>query len=145
MECELNSAICTRDANPIKTCTSNNVSINEDQTGVSSEGDSHAVYITQGDVLLQTADIVLKNRLTKKEMKIKALFDTASQRTYISDKVCKVLQFPVENHEFMNIKTFGSEKPISSKSGLVKVTAIGLDHKEIDFHALSFPTLCSSV
>lgn len=60
----------------------------------------------QGDVLLQTADVLLKSEHSRRELKVKVLFDSGSQRTYISEKASKFLSLQTKRSERLEITYF---------------------------------------
>ena len=129
--------------------TTGHVQTNEvsNDASVESEGNSQNDVTTahaKGNpaVLLQTADILLKNSSNKRELKVKALFDSGSQRTYITERVCKFLDLPTEKTESININIFGSKQADQSIVKNVKVTAVTNKKNELKFNALSYPHTC---
>ena len=81
----------------------------------------------------------------KRELRVKVLFDDGSQRTYISEKAPKFSNLPVEVNEQLRIGTFGSKTSVPSSSNLVKVTAVTLENNHVEFLAMCYPHLCSSL
>ena len=47
-------------------------------------------------VLLQTVAVILENPDMKQQVKVKVLLDTSSWRTYISERICKLLSLSTE-------------------------------------------------
>ena len=90
-----NSAICN---NTDKTETPENINVNFS----SSEKDF---------VLLQTAEVNLFNKSNCAEMKAKILFNSGSERSYISRRAQNILNFTPLNSEKLKINTFGSANP----------------------------------
>ena len=61
-------------------------------------------------VLLLTADVILFNGFNKKEVRIKALFDGGSQRSYVSKRVQNTLSSEIINKEKIKINTFKQQQ-----------------------------------
>ena len=59
-------------------------------------------------ILLQTAEIVLENPLNKKEVRVKALLDQGSQRSYLSQRIKSILDLDAISKENISILTFGN-------------------------------------
>ena len=59
-------------------------------------------------VLLQTAEIVLENPFNKEEVRVKALLDQGSQRSYLSQRIKSILDLDPISSENISISTFGS-------------------------------------
>ena len=70
-------------------------------------------------ILLQTAEIVLENPFNKKEVRVKALLDQGSQRSYLSQRIKSILDLDPRSSENISISTFGN--PNSKQSTLEKV------------------------
>ena len=58
-------------------------------------------------VFLQTTEIILFNRVNKREIKVKTLFDQGSQMSYVTERVKSFLK--LTSHENMSISTFGNK------------------------------------
>ena len=72
-------------------------------------------------VLMQTALTDRTNLETKKQTPTRVLFDSGSQRTYISDELAKKLQLKPLKSETLTVMTFGSITPIKINSSLVEI------------------------
>ena len=70
-------------------------------------------------ILLQTAEIVLENPFNTKEMRVKALLDQRSQRSYLSQRIKSILDLAPISKENISISTFGN--PNSKQSTLENV------------------------
>ncbi len=66
---------------------------------------------TETLVLLQTA-VADVNPGSKKSVKARLIFDSGSQRSYISNRIRNVLELPATGTENLLIKTFGSEQEL---------------------------------
>ena len=124
-----NSAICTNRNNRGKT------NQNETTTNYASNFSS---------ILLPTADIILENPLTKKEVRVKALFDQGSQRTYVTQRVKNVLQLAPICTEKIKISTFGSKKCDSDELEKVSVH-LKNSREKFEVEALCTPFICLPV
>lgn len=151
-----NSAICTQSAKgdssrgkptPDFVTTSHVQASEGDSQHQERDGDSQNDVTTthakgNSAVLLQTADVLLKNTNNNRELKIKALFDSGSQRTYITERARNFLDLPTEKTETININTFGSKQATSSIVKNVNVTAVTNKKNELKFNALCYPHIC---
>ena len=79
--------------------------ISNDENGENSSSNNLAT--NSGSTLLQTAYTKVSNFSTQKEAKVCVLFDTGSQRSYISDELRNYLKLSVLRKERIFIKTFG--------------------------------------
>ena len=95
------------------------------------------------EVLLQTARASAFGEDPTKKMAIDVLFDSGSQRSYISEELKKKLSLNVENVETININTLGSDKYNKKKCELVSIN-IEVENQVIPVRALSYPTICFS-
>ena len=94
------------------------------------------------EVLLQTARAYAFGEDKTKKIAIDVLFDSGSQRSYVSEEIKKKLSLNVENVETININTFGSDKYNKKKCELVSIN-IEVENQAIPVRALSYPTICS--
>ena len=62
-------------------------------------------------VLMQTAKCNVFNKVTGKQENIRMLFDSGSQRTYITEDLAKKLSLTLGEKSKISLVTFGSEKP----------------------------------
>ena len=79
-----NSAICTQRDNKDKKEEGDNKKL---ETAV-----NHIQSQLSSAILLQTADLILENPHTNKQIKVKVLFDPGAQRSYITERVKKISQ-----------------------------------------------------
>ena len=92
--------------------------------------------------LLQTAAVILENRDTKQQVKVKVLLDAGSQRTYISERIRKFLNFSTEAVEDVNISTFGNFQTLSKSIDRVLLAAKTRSQENILIKALCLPISC---
>ena len=78
------------------------------------------------------------------QTKINALFDTCSQRTYVSEELRHYLKLPVLRKEKIIIKIFGTEDTCLKTVDVVPLKLLS-SSKEIVVEALCTPTICSNV
>ena len=62
---------------------------------------------TKGSILVQTATTTVTNNDQSKTMTVRILFDSGSQRSYITDKVRKKLGLKSTSTEILHLNTFG--------------------------------------
>ena len=93
--------------------------------------------------LLQTAQVLVYNlREPESLLKIRAVLDTGSQKSYVTDRVKDVLRLDPEETQRMSIATFGSSNGGPRSFGVVRVgmkLSDGL-HKELKLIAV--PSIC---
>ncbi len=100
---------------------------------------------TETLVLLQTA-VADVNPGSKKSVKARLIFDSGSQRSYISNRIRNVLELPAIGMENLLIKTFGSEQELPKSCDVVKISLSksgGGIHLYVD--AFSVETICSPI
>ena len=97
-------------------------------------------------VLLQTVAVILENPDMKQQVKVKVLLDTSSQRTYISERICKLLSLSTEAVEDVNISTIGNSQTLSkSIINRVLLVAKASSHENILIEDLCVPVLYLSI
>ena len=100
--------------------------------------------IDQTNVLLQTVLVTVTDLLKQKQTKINALFDTGSQRTYVSKELRNYLKLPVPCKEKIIIKVFGTEDTCLKTVDVVPLKLLS-SSKKIVLEPLCTPTICSNV
>ena len=93
-------------------------------------------------VFLQTAAVILENPNTKQQVKVKALLDAGSRKTYISERIRKFLNLSTEAVENVNISTFGNSQTLSKPIDRVSLFSKSNSHKNILIKAFCLPVLC---
>lgn len=94
-------------------------------------------------ILLQTATTIAYNESWSKSVPVRVLFDTGSQRSYITNTLKDKLGLNPVKRETLNLNTFGSREYTKQGCDLVKFSLQTKDHQKIDVCALSFPILCT--
>ena len=101
--------------------------------------------ITSENILLQTARTFAFRDNQSKMVPVKILFDSGSQRSYITDELRSKLDLKVKGKETLNLNTFGSNRYHIQSCTHVKVKLGTKDRKFIEISALSLYVVCSSV
>ena len=114
---------------------------------ITSRGNENTVLFidTKTSVLLQTAKIFV-SRADDPNHRIQArlIFDTGSQRSYVSTRLRNALQLPTINQETLMIKTFGSETGQIQSRDLVQLCVQGMTSQTYLYvNAYAFPIICS--
>uniref|UniRef100_A0A914Y643 Peptidase aspartic putative domain-containing protein n=1 Tax=Panagrolaimus superbus TaxID=310955 RepID=A0A914Y643_9BILA len=113
--------------------------------GESSNSDTRAfvsIEKTQGNLL--TKEITVINPEDEKEIKVIALFDSGSQRTYVSDNLIDQLKLSVHNIEKLDVQGFGSKVTVYN-SKLVKLRIKTVDaHKDIYANSTKYYCKCNT-
>ena len=94
-------------------------------------------------VLLQTASAVARNEDGSKTARIKILFDSGSQRSYITNSLKSKLGLKPATTETLHLNTFGENNFRKQKCEVLSLWLNDLDDEPIKISALSFPTICA--
>ena len=112
--------------------------------------DSKACTITAGSqvknrkhVLLQTARAIATNEDGSKTTTARILFDTGSQRSYITDDLRRRLGLNAIKTETLHLNTFGDNKHQRKSCQVFNVSLRGRNGEEMQISALNFPVICS--
>ena len=98
-----------------------------------------------GSILLQTARTFAFRDNQDKKVPVRILFDSGSQRSYVTDELRDKLGLKVEGKEILNLNTFGSNKYRKQSCNRVKVKIETSDSQFIEITALSHPVICSPI
>ena len=112
------------------------------------ETSSNTCNISKVDqlVLLQTARALASNDGTGREVMARVLFDTGSQRSYITDSLANQLRLKSLDKERLHLNTFGDHNFKRKTCNAVAVYLRKLNGTEgVTTRALSFPTICSTL
>ena len=99
----------------------------------------------KGTVLLQTARTTATNSDGSRSSRVRILFDSGSQRSYISNRLKTTLKLKPVKNETLNLNTFGNSKFRKQNCDLVELNLEDKDHAKVTIKALSFPVICSSL
>ena len=97
---------------------------------------------TQHKVLLQTAVTYAKAPDGSKNIPVRILLDSGSQRSYIANSLKKRLGLPTIKTETLNLNTFGNDSFIKQQCDMVRLLLKGKD-RDLFVTALCFPKICS--
>ena len=100
---------------------------------------------TKGTVLLQTASAIAKNEDGSKSIRVKVLFDSGSQRSYVTDSLKSRLGLKSKETETLHLNTFGEKNFRKQKCDVVTLLLDDLDDEPSKISVLSFPTICSAL
>ena len=115
--------------------------------------DTHTTYVQQesksrrantiGGVMLQTATAIVSSKDGTRSTKVKILFDSGSQRSYIGDKLKSRLNLQPKRTERLHLNTFGERNFRNQKCDVVTLSLQGKTRSNVRLSALSFPVICS--
>ena len=74
-----------------------------------------AMIASTNQVLMQTATVTVKNRKHNSSASVRLVLDSGSQRSYITEKLAKVLKLTLDQTEKLSVVTFGSSRLIVNK------------------------------
>ncbi|KAK6171842.1 hypothetical protein SNE40_018267 [Patella caerulea] len=97
----------------------------------------------RGNVLLQTARAFVYNQVTNTDKPVRLLFDSASQRTYITPTTTNNLSIQPIKSETLNLNTFGSETFDKKHCDLYNLQLRTLSGDFVEVKSLSVPSICS--
>ena len=93
-------------------------------------------------MLLQTAEVVLENFFNKKEVRVKALPDQGSQRSYLSQRIKSILDLTPISKENISVTTFRNLNSKKSTLEKVRFNLKNESEKTFPIEALSTPFIC---
>ena len=98
-------------------------------------------------VLLQTAKAMVGNPNVPQQQKLQSriVFDSCSQRSYISNRLKNSLGVQPVNKQSLLVKTFGNDSPKLMSCDLVQVSITAPDGLELYVNAFSVPVICSPI
>jgi len=97
-------------------------------------------------VLLQTAQAIAGNETDRRETHVRVLFDSGSQRSYITEDLCHSLRLTPVQSEKLHLNTFGDTRFKPKQCKLYKLYLRNSQSEErIEITALSFPVICSTL
>ena len=99
----------------------------------------------KGTVLLQTARTTATNSDGSRSLRVRILFDSGSQRSYISNRLKTTLKLKPVKSETLNLNTFGNSKFRKQNCDLVELNLEDKDQAKVTIKAPSFPVICSSL
>ena len=97
-------------------------------------------------VLLQTARALASDGANARSVNIRILFDTGSQRSYVTESLVKRLNLKPLRKERLQLNTFGEPGFKGNNCDLVTIHLQKFNGGDsLQLHALRFPTICSSL
>ena len=121
---------------------------NQPKTAQGTQTESSTNYVESNTaVLLQTAQSLVGKIGVVMDEKHKAriVFDSCSQRSYISNRLRSTLKLETVESENLLIKTFGDKSPKVLSCDKVKFAVTDTEGNEIIMDAYSVPTICSPI
>ena len=86
-------------------------------------------------VLLQTVIVPVQSSDKRKTILVKVLLDSASHRSFMTEKLAKQLQLTPQYRESLSVSTFAARKPRDVSTYVVEFNVITKDKCCIHFHA----------
>ncbi len=122
---------------------------NQEQQPIQQGNQTFANVCTNSNVsvLLQTASAMVGNPNAPQQPKAKSriVFDSCSQKSYISSRLRSSLGLETVSKQSLLVKTFGNEYPKLMSCDLVQVSITGTDGLELYVNAFSVPVICSPI
>ena len=101
-------------------------------------GTTYAV-LAKDQILMQSAIVRLKGNTA--QLTIRAMFDTGSQRTFITKNLKEKLELKSTRKENINLTTFGSSSSVKKSLDVVTIHVL-TDKQQIQLNALVTQTIC---
>ena len=98
---------------------------------------------TRGTVLLQTATAIATNEDGSKSTRVKILFDSGSQKSYVTDSLKSRLGLKSTKTELLHLNTFGEKNFRKQKCDVVTLKLEDRNDEAVKLTVLSFPAICS--
>ena len=95
-------------------------------------------------VALQTATVNVKVAKSASTIQARLLFDSGSQRSYVTKELRQKLKLPALKSEALHLNTFGGSSLKKQKCDTVELL-LSKGGEEISINAVEFPTICSSL
>ena len=149
--------ICLKSGHVSRNCTSkyscnkcdkrHHISICKKDSNNDDHGTTHTTHSNiSSDILLQTAKCFISNLEEEKGGLTRLMFDSGSQRSYITEDLRKRLNLKTLRKEKIVIKTFGDFSSTLRELDVVQFRVKNRFNKSYVYvEALSVPTICSAV
>ena len=142
--------LCLQVGHSRRKCRSNKICYtcksSEHHTSLCRNKGTHTMLIKQTtSTLLQTAYSKVCNPVKSKFMSVRILFDSCSQRTYVSERVVKNLGLRPITSKTVTVKTFGNEKGQQMDVNEYEICLNTRDNMCVYVKALSVPDICGSI
>lgn len=126
-------------------CTTNKVTPSRtDESTQSDKNTTAATSSTKGNTLLQTVMVEIQHK--GKGIRVRALLDSGSQKTYIKQEIIENLQITAMKEEVLTHTLFGGLQTPSKLYKVYKLDIRSLDNSfKIDLEALGSSCLCTNV
>ena len=124
-----------------KTSTTTHTALNPDATPFSSHS---TLYVgSSRSTLLQTAQVILYNPDNKKSMlRVRAVLDTGSQRSYASDAVKEALSLKPKEKQQLSIAAFGTTLKEPREYGVIQVGLRLKNSETQELPLITVPSIC---
>ena len=108
----------------------------------SPKGTTNLHVRSETSVLLQTAQVYITSK-SGNQVKVRALLDSGSQKSFISKRIRNILKLPTKGVENLTIATFGKNEPNITKVDCVEFSIKGMNKPDnILMKAYSVSTIC---
>ena len=98
---------------------------------------------TRGPVLLQTARLKLSNpENPERVIEVRAILDTGSQQSYVTDKVKNALSLRCHEKRMMSLMTFGASDKRAQTYDVVRIGVTTKDSQTQEMEFLCTPLIC---
>ena len=101
--------------------------------------------MTNSSVVLQTTTAYARGKGGTKDEQVRILFDSGSQRSYITKDLKNRLGLKTAKTETLNLNTFGAKIYRKQKCEVVELSLYKFGNKTVNITALTFPTICSTL
>ncbi|XP_045216847.2 uncharacterized protein LOC123566631 [Mercenaria mercenaria] len=117
----------------------------EDSSSRNTSTGENALLSSREIMLMQTANTYVQNPTGQSEQQVRALLDSGSQRTYITERLANSLNLKTEGEQEIRLVTFGSEKSQLIKTVSTKLKIKLKDGNDLIITANIVPTITGSI
>ena len=99
-------------------------------------------------VLLRTAVVRLANENDSKSVKVRVLFDSGSQKSYVTQRIADCLELQKVTSESINVLVFGKSNSVSKNVNIFSLCISGVSENQkycekISLNAYAVPLICN--
>ena len=126
--------------------TSNEVKHTQHPTSNHHDTTTNFTVNDERTILLQTAQAIVSNPISGQSQSVRILFDSGSQRSYITEELSQQLKLKPDHRERLQLNTFGDNHHKVRGCNVVNLDILKTDRTDsVNITALCFPTICTNL
>ncbi|CAM1294859.1 Uncharacterised protein r2_g406 [Pycnogonum litorale] len=119
--------------------------VSDENQPTTSKTESTLLSAEREKVIMQTATTLAANPNQPKKTKIRLLFDTGSNRRYITESCARKLKLKTEKVEQISVMTFGEEQPKTIRTPATSINLLLKDNSWINLVVNVRPTITGTI